>query len=176
MPSDQGKRCNSGNAGGPYGTAFKPSRTPENRCDTRVPESRQTRKVRSAAVREVDAAADPAAAQNTGQLSNPARRPVLRRLRSSQVDTLVARYEAGQSLRGLAAELGIHHRTVAAHLEQRAVPQRVNRPKMTAPVVLPARPSHEADAHSRLSRPPFSVEAQTARRELRRAGVETPPR
>ena len=73
---------------------------------------RQTRKERSAAVREVTAAAEPAAAEDTERLSNPARRPVQRRLRSSEVDTLVARYEAGQSLRGLAAELGIHHRTV----------------------------------------------------------------
>ncbi len=134
------------------------------------------RKVRSAAVREVTAAAEPVAAEDTGRLSNAGRRPVQRRLRSSEVDTLVARYEAGQSLRGLAAELGIHHRTVAAHLEQRAVPRRVNRPKMTARDVLPARRSHEAGDSLATIAPAFSVDAQTVRRELRRAGVETRPR
>jgi len=66
-----------------------------------------------------------------GQLSNPGRRPVQRRLRGPEVDTVVALYQAGQSLRELAAELGIHHRTVAAHLDQRGVPRRVNRRKMT---------------------------------------------
>jgi hypothetical protein len=44
----------------------------------------------------------------------------------------VTGYRRGQSLADLAAQFGIHRRTVAAHLEARGVPRRINKPKMTS--------------------------------------------
>ena len=85
--------------------------------------------VRSERLGEVTAAAESVAPEDTGQLSNPGQRPVQRRLSRSELDTLAARYEAGQSLREIAVVLGIHHRTVAAHLERLGIPRRVNQRK-----------------------------------------------
>jgi hypothetical protein len=43
----------------------------------------------------------------------------------------VAGYQAGRSLADLAEAIGVHHRTVAAHLDQRGVQRRANLRKMS---------------------------------------------
>jgi hypothetical protein len=67
----------------------------------------------------------------TGQLSNPARRLIQRRLRGTDVDQLVTGYRAGRSLPDLADAFGVHRRTVAAHLERRGVQRRESLRKVT---------------------------------------------
>ena len=47
-------------------------------------------------------AADRAASEEAGRLSNPTPRPVQRRLQASEVDLIAAEYPAGQSLRAIA--------------------------------------------------------------------------
>ena len=49
---------------------------------------------------------------------------IQRRLREPEVSRLVAAYRTGDSHRDLAAEFGIHRRTVAAHLLRAEVPVR----------------------------------------------------
>jgi lambda repressor-like predicted transcriptional regulator len=48
-----------------------------------------------------------------GQLSNPAQR----RLSPTDIGDLIAAYQAGASIRELAADFGVHRTTVAAHLD-----------------------------------------------------------
>jgi hypothetical protein len=50
---------------------------------------------------------------------------------SSEIDELVCSYRAGRTLAHLAADLGVHQRTVAAHLDSRGVARRLNRRKMS---------------------------------------------
>lgn len=69
--------------------------------------------------------------EETGQLSNPPRRSVQRRLTDPEIDELVHEYQTGRTLADLASVVGIHRRTVAAHLEKRGVRRRENRRKMT---------------------------------------------
>ncbi len=57
--------------------------------------------------------------------------PVLRRLTPPQIEDVVAGYQSGRSLIELAQEFGIHHRTVAGHLERLGVARRVNLTKMS---------------------------------------------
>ena len=51
-----------------------------------------------------------------GRISNPAARPVQRRLDAADVDLIAEEYAAGRSLRDIAKALGVHHCTVAEHL------------------------------------------------------------
>lgn len=58
-------------------------------------------------------------------LPTPARqRQAQRRLTPKQVQQLVAEYEAGASVRGLAARRGVHRTTVTMQLRQAGVPVR----------------------------------------------------
>ncbi len=59
--------------------------------------------------------------EETGQLSNPPRRNVQRRLTDPEIDELVNEYQTGRTLADLASVLGIHRRTVAAHLQARGI-------------------------------------------------------
>ncbi|MFT4306138.1 MAG: hypothetical protein QM604_04515 [Microbacterium sp.] len=54
----------------------------------------------------------------------PGTRRVQKRLDVAAVDTLVDGCLAGQTVYELAAEFGIEHRTVSAHLHRRGVPMR----------------------------------------------------
>lgn len=93
-----------------------------------------------------------------------------------EVDQLVAGYEAGQSLPELANNCGIHHRTVAAHLEQRGVPRRANLRKLSETDVADAARRYTAgDSLAAVSKH-HGVNAETVRRALIRAGVAIRPR
>lgn len=94
----------------------------------------------------VPAATTPAATEERGRLSNPAPRPVQRRLLTSEVVTVASDYRAGRSLRELAETLGVHHRTIAAHLQQLGIPRRVNQRKMIAEDVSGASRRYEEGA------------------------------
>jgi DNA-binding transcriptional regulator LsrR (DeoR family) len=83
----------------------------------------------------------------------------------------VREYQAGRTLADLAAELGIHRRTVAAHLERRGVQRRVNRRKMTDDDLREAARRYRAGDSLAKVASPFDVDAATVRRELHRAGV-----
>ena len=48
-----------------------------------------------------------------------------------EIDEVVQSYLAGRTLASVAVELGVHQRTVAAHLEDLGIPRRLNRRKMT---------------------------------------------
>jgi hypothetical protein len=84
---------------------------------------------------------------------------------------LVAAYRAGRSLRDLAAEFGVHRRTVAALLESRGVPRRVNLRKLTADDVTDASHRYRAGDSLATIGDVCGVDAETVRRELVRAGV-----
>ncbi len=57
--------------------------------------------------------------EEEGRLSNPP----LRRLSPADVHELIAAYEAGATISQLAADLGVHRTTVAAHLDRHQVPR-----------------------------------------------------
>ena len=64
--------------------------------------------------------------EEPGRLSNPAPRPVQRRLDAADVDLIAVEHAAGRSLRDIAKVLGVHHCTVAEHLAQLGIERRTN--------------------------------------------------
>jgi len=136
---------------------------------------------------------------NKGQLSNPAsaalcgdddranpptagrstRRPgppVERRLTPPQLEALAARYQSGRSLHDLAREFGVHHRTVAEHLERLGIARRVNLPKLSAADVKRAATRYRAGESLAIVGKALHVDASTVQRALKRAGVKIRPR
>ncbi len=81
--------------------------------------------------RVVATAATRASSEETGRLSNPTPRPVQRRLGRAEIDTIISNYQAGHSLRAIAKLLGIHHHTIAAHLQRHGIARRLNQREMT---------------------------------------------
>jgi hypothetical protein len=114
--------------------------------------------------------------EETGQLSNPSRRPVQRRLTDPEIDELVNAYQAGRTLADLACALGIDRRTVAAHLQARGIERRINRRKMTDDEVSQAARHYRAGDVLATIASTFNVDAATIRRELHRIGVTIRPR
>jgi len=114
---------------------------------------------------------EPDLQETPGQLSNPGRRPVQRRLNEVEIDQLVREYQAGRTLADLAAERGIHRGTVAAHLEGRGVQRRVNRRKMSDDDLRDAARRYRGGDSLAKVASAFDVDAATVRRELHRAGV-----
>jgi hypothetical protein len=92
------------------------------------------------------------------------------------VDRLVTGYRAGRSLADLAQALGVHCRTIAAHLEQRGVQRRVNLRKMTEHDISDAARRYRAGDSLATVGKIHGVDAATVRRELVRAGVKIRPR
>ena len=141
----------------------------------------------------------PGDSNNKGQLSNPAsmalrgddyranpltagrspRRPgppVQRRLTPSQLEALAARYQSGRSLNDLAREFGVHHRTVADHLERLGIARRVNLPKLSAADVKRAVTRYRAGESLAIVGKALNVDASTVQRDLKRAGIKIRPR
>ena len=129
------------------------------------------RKVGARRLREGPAEPETFAQKTTGRLSNPRPRAIQRRLNTTEIGRLVAGYRAGQSLSDLAKEFCIHHRTVAAHLEQCGVPRRINARKFTNNDVDEAARRYRAGESLATVGNAFNVDAATVRRELQRAGV-----
>ena len=111
------------------------------------------------------------ASEEAGRLSNPSPRPVQRRLGSAEVERLATGYQTGRSLRLVAADLGMHHATVAAHLEQLGMRRRPNERKMSASDALEASQQYAAGDSLATVAAFFGVDATTVRREPHRMGV-----
>lgn len=89
-------------------------------------------------------------------------------LPDAEVDQLVAAYEAGATLRGLAKQFHIHRLTAAAHLARRGVP--VRRAGLDSVQSKEAARLYEAGwTLVQLGRR-FQVDAQTVRRTITRQG------
>ena len=114
--------------------------------------------------------------ETPGRLSNPGLGRVRRRLDEVEIDKLVGAYLEGRTLADLAGEMGIHKRTVAAHLEAHGVQRRVNRRRMSENDVGAAARCHRGGDSLAKVALAFDVEAATVQRELIRAGVAIRPR
>lgn len=103
----------------------------------------------------------------------PAKKPQ-RRLSASEMAELVAACRGGGTVKGLAADYGIHHTTVSAHLERQGIRRRRQglRPEDTEEVAR----LYEAGWSSAKIGEKFSVDAYTPITALRRAGVVIRPR
>jgi len=112
----------------------------------------------------------------TGQLSNPPRRNVQRRVTDPEIDELVKEYQTGRTLADLAAEFGIHRRTVAAQLQARGIERRLNHRKLTDNDVSEAARRYRAGNSLANIASAFNVDAATLRRELHQAGTAIRPR
>jgi DNA-binding CsgD family transcriptional regulator len=113
--------------------------------------------------------------EETGQRSNPPRRPVQRRLTDPEIDELVNEYQAGRTLADLACALGIDRPTVAAHLQARGIQRRINRRKMTDDDVSETARRYRAGDSLATIASTFNVDAATIRHELHRIGVDCVP-
>ena len=111
-----------------------------------------------------------------GRLSNPAPRPVQRRLSAVDVDDLCATYASGTSIDGLARSHGVNRTTIITHLDQHGVPRRRVVRKMTDALVAEAAVEY-LDGHSLATvATKFDVAIRTLRREFTNAGIATRPR
>jgi uncharacterized protein YhbP (UPF0306 family) len=109
--------------------------------------------------------------EETGQHSNPPRHSVQRRLTHPEINELVNEYQAGRTLADLASVVGIHPRTVAAHLEIRGIQRRsVHRKLIDDDVNEAARRYRAGDSLAKVAYA-FNVDQATIRRELHRIGV-----
>ena len=106
------------------------------------------------------------ASEEKGQLSNP----VQRRLTDTEIDDLVARYEARSTIEILASKFGVHRTTVMDHLRRRAVPRRTPR-KLTDQMV--ADSAHRYSSGETLAgvAEQLGIAPSTITRELRLAGI-----
>ena len=106
------------------------------------------------------------ASEEKGRLSNP----VQRRLTDTEIDDLVARYEARSTIEILASKFGVHRTTVMDHLRRRAVPRRTPR-KLTDQMVADA--AHRYSSGETLAgvAEQLGIAPSTITRELRLAGI-----
>jgi transposase-like protein len=102
--------------------------------------------------------------------------PVLRRLTRSEIEEVVDGYQSGRSLVDIAQEFGIHHRTVADHLERLGVARRVNLPKMGPGDVSRAATRYRAGESLATVGKALNVDVSTVQRALKRAAVTIRPR
>ena len=106
------------------------------------------------------------ASEEKGRLSNPAQR----RLTDSEIDDLVAQYQAGSTIEMLASKFGVHRTTVMDHLKRRAVPHRTPR-KLTDDMVAEAAQRYASGETLAEIAAVFDISPSTLARELRLAGV-----
>lgn len=106
-----------------------------------------------------------------GRLSNPGPDGVQRRLSDAEIEAIVGGYRAGRTLADLAAEFGVHPRTVADHLEARGVQRRVKRRKMSEGDITQAAARYRGGESLVLVASAFDVDSATLRRALLRVGV-----
>ena len=99
-----------------------------------------------------------------------------RRLEHSQVDDLVERYEAGETVLELGAAYGINRTTVLSHLSRRGIATRGNKRKMSDDDVARAAEMYETGLSQVAVAARFGVDDTTVHREFLKAGVPTRPR
>ena len=103
-------------------------------------------------------------------------KPVQRRLTHSELEVVAAAYQHGRSLDELAREFGIHHRTVADHLERLGIARRVNLPKLSAADVKRAAARYRNGESLATVGKALKVDASSVQRALKRVGVPIRPR
>ena len=96
---------------------------------------------------------------------------IQRRLTPPVLGAIVAGYDSGRSLNDLAREFGVHHRTVADHLERLGIARRVNLPKLSAADVKRAASQYRSGESLATVGKALSVDASTVQRALKCAGV-----
>jgi len=151
---------------GPEGAAIKPFSRGRIPCRTGVAGLR-TRRWQSLEGRfQVPTWTEQQRLGREGRLSNP----VQRRLTDTEIDDLVARYEAGSTIEILASKFGVHRTTVMDHLRRRAVPRRTPR-KLTDQMVADA--AHRYSSGETLAgvAEQLGIAPSTITRELRLAGI-----
>lgn len=99
-----------------------------------------------------------------------------KRLTTSQIDQLVAGYQAGKTVAELCQSHHLHRTTVLHHLEQRAIPRRRNQRALTDTQVEAAARTYALGFSLTDTAAQFGVNAATIKREFRRAGIPTRPR
>jgi transposase-like protein len=102
--------------------------------------------------------------------------PVQRHLTPSDFETVVAQYQCGRSLKDLAREFGVHHRTVADYLERLGIARRVNFPKLSPADVKRAAAQYGAGESLAAVGKVLKVDASTVQWALKRAGIPIRPR
>jgi hypothetical protein len=95
-----------------------------------------------------------------------------RRLKSIEVDHLVAMYEAGASNPVVAKSFGINRTTTLLHLERRGVRRHANERKLSDEDVRVAAEGHGTREPMKSLTAVFGADGKTLRRELAGAGVE----
>lgn len=105
----------------------------------------------------------------------PRPRQFQRHLLPVQVEQLVAQYEAGDAIDGLAREFGINRTTVIRHLERHGVQRRKVIRKMTDAEVAAAARRYATGLSLVAVATEFGVCDRTLRREFDAAGVKTRP-
>ena len=103
-------------------------------------------------------------------------RQVLRRLRPVDIDSLIAAYGQGQSVRSLVELFGIHRTTVLARLERHGVSRRRTVCKLTGADVTEAAALYASGLSLAAIGERFKVEGATVGNALRRSGVQLRPR
>ena len=88
----------------------------------------------------------------------------------------MAGYQSGRSSKELAEEFGVHHRTVADHLERLGIARRVNHPKLSAADINRAATRYRAGESLATVGNALNIDASTVQRALKRAGVPIRPR
>ena len=106
-----------------------------------------------------------------GRLSNP----VQRRLTETDLDDLVAVYQAGSTIDEIAERFGLHRTTVMELLERRGVPRRTPRKLSDRSVAEAARRYDSGETLAEIA-DRLGVAPSTLTRELRLAGVPIRPR
>jgi hypothetical protein len=114
--------------------------------------------------------------ETPGRLSNPAPRPVQRRLSAGDIDDICAVYVSGTSIDALARSHRVNRTTIISHLDQHGVARRRVVRKMTDALVAEAAVEY-LDGHSlAIVANKFNVAIRTLRREFNKAGITIRPR
>jgi DNA-binding transcriptional regulator LsrR (DeoR family) len=92
------------------------------------------------------------------------------------VGDLVAGYQAGRTVRQLAARFQIHRATVSEHLERHGVARRVCKPQLVGPDVATAHLLYESGRSLAQVGEQYGVHRETVRRAFKKAGLEVRPR
>lgn len=100
----------------------------------------------------------------------------LRRLPASEVERLVVRYCDGSTVNALAAEFGIHRKTVMDHLRRAGIPRRVDAMRWTSDQLAQATDLYRQGQSVASIGSEFGLDPSTVSRRLKRAGVVLRPR
>ena len=99
-----------------------------------------------------------------------------RRLTPTEITRLAQDYEAGSTANRLAVSYGVHRTTVLSHLEQQGVDRRRTRRVLSNDDVARAAAFYSSGQSLKATGSHFGVDAETIRREFKKAGAAIRPR